>query len=203
MATKSGTPRQGSRGNKVDLKKFRSDVAKLKAKGLLSKGVDARSQKPTRYMKHRVKEFDDVLQGKAKVVHTKTRAQAKDFGDLRHVGKSVVVPVVNKTERVRFNAKTGEITSSARENGKRLKKTIRARNIDLYNIKTYPRGDNIRYRMPFGGGGSYQQFDTPEDLFAFMFQYESKPKNPYRDWQKYVQIITLGKSDSDEDEGEE
>lgn len=181
----------------AQLRKFRSDVAKLKAQGLTSARVDARSQKPTRHMLRKVKDYQDVLQGKAKVVHTKTRAQAKEFGDLRHVGKSVVVPVINRTERVRYNAKTGEIVSSARENGRRVRKTIRAKSVDLYNINTYPRGNNIRYRMPFGN--SYQQYDTPEDLFAEMFKYETKPKNPYKDWQKYVQIITV----EDEDEGDE
>ncbi len=181
------------------LRKFRSDVAKLKAKGLTSPRVDARRQRPTRHMLEKVRTYGDVLAGKAKVVHTKTRAQAKEFGDLRHVGKSVVVPVVNKTEQVRYNPRTGEIVSMARENGRRIRKTIRAKALDLYDIKTYPRGKSMRYRMPFASG-FYMQFDTPEDLFAEMFKYETKSHNPYRNWQQFVQIITI---ENDDDEGDE
>lgn len=183
------------------LRKFRGDVSRLKALGLVSKRVDARKQRGTRYMQNQVKLYDDVLQGKAKVVHTKTRAQAKEFeGTLRHKGKSVVVPVVNKSERVKYNPKTGEINSYAKENGRTLRKVVKSKAIDLYDIKTYPRGDNIRYRMPFGGGGFYTQFDTPEDLFAEMFKYETKAKNPYRDWQKFVQIIYVSKDDDGSDD---
>lgn len=176
------------------LRKFRSEVATLKSKGLVSRHKDARSQKPTRYMRNKVEKYRDVLQGKAKVVHTKTVAQAKALGGMRHVGKSVVVPVVTKNERVRFNAKTGAITSTATENGRKVRKLLRASAIDLYDIKTYPRGDNIRYRIQFQSTG-WQQFDTPEDLFAFMFAYESKPKNPFKNWNEYVQIIYVEDED--------
>lgn len=201
MANKSKSSRQALTG--ADLKKFRRAVSELKAKGLVSKRVDARSQKPTRYMRGQVKAFSDVLEGKAKVIHTPKRSQAKEFeGALRVKGKSVVVPVTNKAERVRYNAKKNEISSSSTENGQRMRKLIRKAELDLYDIKTYPRGKNVFYRMPFAHG-SYLQFDTPEELFAEMFKYETKTHNPFKDWQKYVQIIYLEKGSSREDYDEE
>lgn len=186
-------------------KEFRSAVAKLKAQGLVSKRIDARSQKPTRYMQGQVKKYQDVLEGKAKAVKLPKRSDAKAYAEtLRTKGRTVVVPVSSKTERVQYDKKSGEIYSNVQENGMKFRKTLRTRQLDIYDINTYPRGDNIKYRMPFGNGARFT-FDTPEDLFAFMFQYESKPKNPFRDWQKYVEILSISRdtnsSDLD-DEGE-
>lgn len=46
------------------LKEFRKAVATLKKQGLVSRRVDARSQKPTRYMLAKIKKLSDVLDGK-------------------------------------------------------------------------------------------------------------------------------------------
>jgi len=51
--------------SKVDVKSFRHAVAQLKAKGLVSKRVDARSQAPTKYMQAKVRRLEPVLTGAA------------------------------------------------------------------------------------------------------------------------------------------
>lgn len=186
--------------NRKQLAQFRHDVAILKEKGLVSSRVDPRKQWPSAYMRRVVAGNRDVLTGKAKVLKLPSRKAAKEFdANMRVKGRSVVVPVTNKSERVSYRPSTGEIRSTSRENGRKLTKIVRQKNVDLYDIKTYPRGDNIRYRMPFGNS-SHIQFDTPEDLFAEMFKYETKPVNPYRNWQNYVQIIYI---DEDGDEGDD
>lgn len=200
MAIKNPASRQALSG--PALKKFRSDVAKLKKVELVGKKVDARSQRPTRYMREQVKKYSDVLAGKAKVIHTPKRADAKEFaGSMRVKGKSVVVPIVNKSERVRYNSRTGEISSFARENGRTMRKVVKNKNIDLYDIKTYPRGPNIRYRIPSPHGYLFQT-DNVEEFFAEMFKYETKAHNPYKNIYAYAQIIYL-EPDSDEDDTEE
>lgn len=46
-----------------DLKKFRSEVARLKKAGLINPKIDARKQKPTRYMQQKIKRLKDVIEG--------------------------------------------------------------------------------------------------------------------------------------------
>lgn len=52
-----------SGGGTQDLRAFRSQVARLKKAGLVSKRTDARKQKPTRYMMAKVKSLAPVLSG--------------------------------------------------------------------------------------------------------------------------------------------
>lgn len=58
LRSEFGTPDYG-------LRQFRSDVAKLKKLGLVSKKTDARKQQATRYMRNIVRTFSDVLKGEA------------------------------------------------------------------------------------------------------------------------------------------
>jgi len=184
------------------LRNFRSQVAKLKSLGLVSARVDARAQKPTRYMRKQVETYGDVLAGRAKVVKAKSRSAAKAAAgeQFRQKGRAVVVPVQNKADRVRLT-KSGEIRSYGTENGRKVTRVLRTRQLDLYDRSTYPRGTGILYRMPFGKGPKAYRisFDDVDELFAFMFQYESDPKNPYNDWQKFVEIVYLDDSDNDLD----
>jgi hypothetical protein len=169
------------------LKKFRSDVAKLKSKGLVSARVDARAQKPTRHMREQVKKFEDVLSGRAKVVHTPKRSQAKEYADAFRVkGKSVVVPV-EKGETVRFNKSSGKIVGTRRAYGKTIKKEYYTKRLD--SVKDLPQGKGILYSVPLGNG--LRSFDDLDDLANFMFPYETQARNPYLDWQKYVIVERL------------
>lgn len=57
--------RKRSSLNGGELKAFRHAVSVLRSKGLVSKRVDARKQKPTRYMKNKVKNLAPILTGEA------------------------------------------------------------------------------------------------------------------------------------------
>lgn len=168
------------------LKKFRSDVARLKAKGLTSKRVDARKQKPTKYMRRKVRDFQDVLSGKAKVVSVPKRAIAKEYSEkFRTVGKHVVVPV-KPGENVAYSKKQNEITASRRVDGKRIKRRLSPKGATRVEA---PISGNVIYTIPLGG--TRQSFDTWEDLVLFMEPYEANPKNPYKEWYKYVEISEI------------
>jgi hypothetical protein len=72
-----GTPTQDLQAAREELKQFRRDVAILKKKGLLNKKkYDARSVKPTKYLRSVIKEFGDVLQGEATPVKVSKEKQA-------------------------------------------------------------------------------------------------------------------------------
>jgi hypothetical protein len=90
--------------SKTSVQKFRSDIATLKRKGLIS-GVDARSVKPTKHLKSLVNKYEAVISGKAtavKLSHAETRSRSK-AGDMvarpRGLPARVIVPH-DATERV-------------------------------------------------------------------------------------------------------
>lgn len=56
---------------KVDLRKFRSQVAALKRAGLIDPKTDARKAKPTPALSRAISRYDDVLSGKATAVKVK------------------------------------------------------------------------------------------------------------------------------------
>lgn len=170
---------------------FRSDIAKLKAKGLVSKRVDARTQKPTRHMREQVKKFSDVLSGKATVVHTPKRAQAKEFAEkFRVKGKSVVVPT-RKGEKLTYSKTYNDISASQKVGGKTVHRYIAPKGATKRKLK-----GNLIYTIPVGN--TRQSFDTWDDLVLFMEPYENNPKNPYKKWQDYVEISTYEDGDSEE-----
>jgi hypothetical protein len=170
----SSKPLKGSQ-----LRSFRSDVAKLKKLGLVSSRIDARSQKPTRYMRDQVKKFSDVLEGKAQVVKMPTRADAKKFEAMRTKGKAVVVPVL-KGEKARYSKKTGLI-SGLRQRGANLIRRV----LGIGDASKF-KGPNVRYSIPLGRPGERWTFDSWEEIKAFFNEYEKG--NRYPNWPKYVEI---------------
>lgn len=197
MTTKKGLSGQ-------ELKAFRSKVSKLKAKGLVGKRVDARSQKPTRYMREQVAKFNDVLEGRAKVVTAPSRADARRFGAQfdegrgnMSKGRKVVVPTGSKGSVRVVRAKDGPIIRvRATENGRSLIKEYHALKTD--GPGGLPSGKNIKYRIPFGNGSSFT-FDNKKDLIEFMYPYETKAKNAFKNWWRYVEIIRVGEEDSEDE----
>jgi len=169
----------------AQVKKFRADVAKLKSKGLVSKRVDARSQKPTRYMRDQLKKYSDVLEGKAKVAHVPKRSDAKAFAEkFRVKGKSVVIPA-KADEHIAYSKKNKAFSATRKtKSGKKITREIYAE----APSKSRPPSSakNVLYVIPLGN--SRQSFDTWEDLVLFMEPYEEK-KNPYKDWEQYVEIV--------------
>lgn len=179
MAIRKPTSGQSS------IREFRSAVAKLKAVGLVSARVDARSQAPTRYMRGQVRKFADVLSGKAKVVTAPKRsdlAEYREGGRYIVKGKHVVIPTTDKTERLRFDKKTKTVVGKSRQYGDSFTREYQPKPIT--QPQSLPSGYDIRYTIPLGR--SYRSFDTIEDLTSFMMPYEQQAKNPYRDWQRYV-----------------
>lgn len=178
----SGQPLTGQ-----SLKKFRSDVAKLKAVGLVSKNKDARKQKPTRYMRGQVEKYKDVLEGKAHVKHI-PRNKAKEFSDkFRTKGRSVVIPI-DKGERVSYSKKTNEFYSVRNIGGKRVRKSYSSGKFE--DVIKLPRNQGKFYQINFAGGQVWT-FDAVEDLISFMHPYATNPRNPFKDWEKYVQIVDV------------
>lgn len=176
----------------AQLKKFRGDVAKLKSKGLVGKKVDARSQKPTRYMLSQVKKYDDVLQGKATVAHTPTRAEAKAFSERYRIkGKSVVIPT-KEGERVAYSKKTQSFSATRRVGGKKVTRELYP---EMSKSRAPSKSKNVLYVIPIGN--TRQSFDTWEDLVLFMEPYEQNPKNSYKEWEKYVEIVRVEDADDE------
>lgn len=182
----SKTPKRGQALSGSDLKKFRADVAKLKKQGLVSKRVDARSQKPTRYMRKQVKTFEPVLQGRARVV-TVPREIAKEYGEAySRKGRHVVVPA-EKGETLFYDKKAERIiaTRPGYDDLERLR-----REFLKSGEVTQPLPDGYVYVIPLGSGE--QRFDTWEDAVLFMTPYETaRPsggayKGALGDWTKYL-----------------
>lgn len=176
----------------AQLKKFRSDVAKLKAKGLVSDKVDARKQAPTKYMKSQVKKFADVLEGKAKVAHVPKRADAKAFAEkFRVKGKSVVIPA-KADEHIAYSKKNKSFSATRKtKDGKRITREIYSEAPSRSRPPT--KSKNVLFVIPVGN--TRQSFDTWEDLVLFMEPYETNSRNPYRDWEKYVEVVRFEDGD--------
>jgi hypothetical protein len=65
-----------------NIRKFRSDIAALKRKGLIT-GIDARSAVPNRKLNAALKKYDPVLSGKASAV----KLSKKGLADYKALGK--------------------------------------------------------------------------------------------------------------------
>lgn len=138
---------------------FRSAVAKLKKLGLVSKGVDARSQRPTRYMKGLVKRFAPVLQGESVAVKVPKKQAKKFVGALDVKGDRVIVPKRTADEKITFNKKTGELNSTRTERGQEI--TGRRKHIVITSpedLQRFEKVGSVRFGIPLGHG-EYRYFD--------------------------------------------
>lgn len=181
------------------LKTFRSQVARLKDKGLVSKRVDARSQKPTRYMQELVnKRFAGVLSGKDKVVHVPKRADAKEFGQRFDTkGKAVIVPNA-KGEKLRYSKKHHEITSRQKQNGASVQKVYSPK--PLTGVEALPSGKDVLYTIKLGKNGGQFSFDTKQGLANFL---RSLSDSGFKDAIKYVEVTRGHKFEGDLDDFED
>src|SRR6202012_2424729 len=80
------------RAARNELKQFRHDVSILKRKGLLDKSIDARSIKPSKYLKSQIRKFGNVLRGEASPVKVKKSniAALKSRGFTVKNGRAVI-----------------------------------------------------------------------------------------------------------------
>lgn len=175
-------------------KKFRHDVARLKSLGLVSKRVDARKQRETKYMKSQVRKFSDVLEGRAQVVKA-PRSVVKQYSDAyRTKGGRVVVPT-EKNEKAFYSTKTQRIAASrpGYSDGERIIKEFTKQGDEIPRL---PPGHV--FTIPLGSG--YQSFDTFSDAVLFMAPYESGPhkySGKLGDWRKYLVIERREYADGD------
>lgn len=186
MATKKLTGSQ--------LKAFRSKVARLKDQGLVSKRVDARSQKPTRYMLDTVnKRFAGVLSGKDKVVHVPKKKDADQFkARFDTKGKSVIIPGAAKSEsNFRYDPKSHEIRSTVKQGSEKLRKAYSPKPIG--GVEDLPSGRGVLYTIRLGKNGGQFSFDTKEGLANFL---RSLSDSGWKTAINYVEV-TRGHSVSD------
>jgi len=175
------------------LRSFRSDVARLKAKGLVSDKVDARSQKPTRYMRDLVnKRFAGVLAGKDKVVKAPSRKEASIFDErFDRKGRAIIVPNA-KGEKLRYSKKNHEITSRVKQNGVDVQKVYSPKR--LTGVEALPTGKGVLYTLKLGKNGGQFSFDTKLGLANFL---RSLSDSGWKDAIQYVEVTRGHKFEGD------
>lgn len=170
------------------LKNFRRKVSRLKALGLISKNIDTRKQKSTRYMRDVVeKKFKDVLDGKAVAVKVPSRKVAKTFqSGFRTRGKLVVIPLEKGATRPKWNKKRREIIGRVDLYGTDFERIYVGG--DQTELAKYAKRKNVKFVIPLGHG--FRTFDNYDDLETFMFPYEHPTKgtshHAYSKWRDYV-----------------
>lgn len=188
----------------AQLRKFRSDVAKLKKRGLLSARVDARSQKPTYYMRQQVAKFRDVLDKKASVITAPSHKEAKAYSrQLNTKFNKIVIPKKEGLTQ-RYNKKTHQIEASGEIYGNKVRRLIAK--VPISRLEDLPEkapsGRRYIYRVPFNTsyGTSYYTASDKADLIAFMTQYKHFNAETSG---KYVELFEVLRSSLDETEGQE
>lgn len=206
--SKSSNPAELAR--KELLKSFRKDLAKLKKLGLTSKKTKPRSQTPTKWFKHQIKKYADVLSGNAKVVAVnKSQKQKLKNTGYRTTGKKAVIPAL-KNESVRMTKQGYNIT---RHNKGGNIKTERLLMTDeelvhyLDNIRNQKKYRNLKHdkylSFRFFGNNSSRIFANSRDdkaidaLMNFFERYEavktvigSKPED-VQELIRNFEIVTL------------
>lgn len=169
-----------------NLKIFRSNVAKLKKSGLLSKKYDARSATPTKYLNSQISRFKGVIEGTAKTAKLpKQNLEAyKDTGyDIKN-GR-VVVPV---TPGEKLNVSHGKISikrtmTDASGNGYTITRVIFP--VPFRNLHQYLEdiGKNEKFDSMLGegqyfafklyGNNSHQLYGSVELMIEELSKYNS------------------------------
>lgn len=89
---------------KLDVKEYKKELAQLKKQGIVSKRIDARSHKPTRYMLTKIRKFKDVATGHAMAipvskVPSERRSKYISKGTARQQGEFLIVPKTATNQR--------------------------------------------------------------------------------------------------------
>lgn len=201
---KGRTPKNRLQG--AALREFRRNVAKLKHAGGVSKRVDARKQRPTRYMTSKVKRLEPVLRGEAVLVPRK-KLRPDILADYERThgreGRNVVIrkQVAEKVhvrrgmpELERVLADTGE----KRVVQKRIPIPVDIENFDEFisSLENNPdfwetkRGDFPPWVFGFtiGGGRSVQLYESAAGLAASLNEYRKFEEENWFDesWDEFV-----------------
>lgn len=179
MVTKKYNTKPKKKATKIDIQKlraFRHDVAVLKKKGLVSEKYDARSVKPTKYLKEQIREFGAVLRGEAapvKVSKEKIRHYKEQGYNVKN-GR-VVVPTLPGEKvygshgdfRVKITGRGGSIT--------RIDLGLSRNDIHLWaaqlqsaQVKLKP---DERLTFQLYGNNSHISFRTPEQMLMYLEHY--------------------------------
>lgn len=158
-----GTRGQDLTAARAELRAFRHDVAILKRKGLLDKKYDARSVKPTKYLKTQIKNFESVLSGTATPVKV-TKANLKYYKEQGYKTKGKRV-IVSHLPNEKVYGTRGDFRTSVKGRGGKITKTNLK--LDKHSINQWIDDlRNNRFRLKENellsfqlyGNNSYQSF---------------------------------------------
>jgi hypothetical protein len=170
------------------LKQFRHSVKELKKAGILSKKYDARSVKPTKYLKSVLKKFQGVLAGTEKAVKLPSRKKQQEYKDVGYKtrgAKTVIVPV-DKNQTIRVNKKGDIVRKRSLKNAdgdvgmyleevflpikyKNLRQWLRdAKDEDLDKLLK----KNERWAFNFEGKNSLNTFPSIDMMIEYLEQYQ-------------------------------
>lgn len=166
---------------KLALKEFRHDIAVLKKFKLIDSSYDARSVKPSKYLKGLVKEFGDVLKGRAKPVKvSKENASYYKKRGYRVKNGRVVVPHA-ENESVRTSHGNFVVTTQGK--GGKIHKIdlgFSTRTIANWRKKLQDKKFKLkkgeRIGFSFHGNYSEQLFEDINDLLDFLEYYDEFTK---------------------------
>jgi hypothetical protein len=174
------------------LREFRHEIALLKKKGLVSKRVDARKQKPTRYMRDKLKKLHDVIEGTQTSVKVDRKTAARYKASGFFVFGNRVVVSKDKDERGRRDAKSGLIVLSKLGPRAPFEKVVMPysiKNIDqfLSECRKSPPDPQIfaarknpqdHWAFAYHGNNSLGTFETLDDLGIHLERYVSLLDDP-------------------------
>lgn len=153
----------------ASIKEFRSQVAKLKKRGLISKTIDARKVRPEKSgigpgLINAIRKFAPVIQGKAQVVTIKGKSKkerAENAAKLKAQGFEVArgKAVIKKTQTL---TKSGAVIDRGARSAKaRLK--FGELESELLSMQLKP---NERVGVKIFGNPQIQLYESPTDLVA-------------------------------------
>lgn len=172
----------------AELRKFRSDVAKLKKAGLTR--VDARKQKPTRHMKNQLKKYRDVLDGNATVVTVPSTKVARQYdGKFEHKYNKVVVPKTKDVRNTRYDKKVGDIIST-RDYPGGVRLYSRYGKLSMEDMRKLDGKKNHYFTVYVKRGNDYevhrrQRLTELEEIFS------NNSWRNFADWTQYI-VVEIG-----------
>lgn len=167
--------------SKSGIKKFRSDIATLKRKGLLS-GVDARSATPSRRLNKILDKYDAVLSGKASAVKLSSKGlkEYKDLGKPYEIAAPKGLPrrvIVPHDAGEKVHVSHGKVTISNPAGLHRTIIPVKYHSLPQYfrelKKKTPKLKDDEYFAFRFFGNRSHKAFRSIDALVNSLEHYES------------------------------
>lgn len=185
---------------KSERKRQQRDLKKLRDAGLIDKRTNLRKS-PSKGLVSKLRQFSDVLSGKAKAVKVDKQTAKKFRRIYRTKGDIVVIPRA-KGERVYFDRSERKIKSvkTVKSRGKKrtYRKTIER---DISRIKPPKRGRVRLYRLPLFRGKKrkpdYITSDNLADLESLIGR-SKKLADSFGDWKNYIEVIDVSAEDYEE-----